>query len=111
MQGGAGQGVHMPKPLKQTNLTIIFTWIKGHANFEGNNVADTVSKWISSHIHIPANQLSPPDSPTILYHNTPLPGKITAKHTKLLHEAHTHTTTSTSRLAPPFFSPPHGSPD
>ena len=38
----------------------------------------------------PANQLPPPDSPTILYHNTHLPGKISAKHTKHLHEAHTH---------------------
>ena len=40
----------------QTNLTIIFTWIKGHADFEGNELADTVSKCISFHIYIPANK-------------------------------------------------------
>ena len=76
--------------LKKTNLTIIFTWIKGHANFEGNNVADTISKWISSHIHIPTNQLTPPEFPSILHNNTPVPGKVTTKHTKHLHDAHTH---------------------
>ena len=46
--------------LKKTNLTIIFTWIQGHANFKGNNVADTISKWISSHIHVSTNQFTPP---------------------------------------------------
>ena len=32
----------------------------------------------------------PSDSPSILYHNTALPCKVTAKHTKHLHDAHIH---------------------
>ena len=76
--------------LKNINFTIIFTWIKGHANFEGNDMADTVSKWISSHIHVSANQLTPPELPSILHHNTPLPSKISTKYTKHLHSAHAH---------------------
>ena len=76
--------------LKNINFTIIFTWIKGHANFEGNDMADTVSKWISSHIHVPANHLTPPELPSILHHNTPLHGKISTKYTKHLHSVHAH---------------------
>ena len=77
--------------LKNLDLPLTLTWIKGHASFEGDDVANTVSKCIytvskciSSHIHVPVNHLTPPDVPSILYHNTPPPGKITTKHTKHL---------------------------
>ena len=53
-------------------------------------MADTVSKWISSHIQISANQLTPLELPSILHLNTPLPGKISTKHTKHLHHFHAH---------------------
>ena len=38
---------HLLEHLK--HVTILFTWIKGHANFPGNDAADSVSKWSTTH--------------------------------------------------------------
>ena len=82
---------HLPwQLLKKSNVAFILTWIGSHASFEGNDVADTESKWISSHIHTGSNQRGPPDFPSILYQNTPLPVKTTNKHTKHLNNVHKH---------------------
>ena len=65
--------------LHNTHLHIIFTWIKGHADFAGNEHSDKISKWISLNLHQHPEHHNP-DTFHFIYHNhTPLPGRITRK--------------------------------
>ena len=74
---------HLLQHLK--HVTILFTWIKGHANFPGNDAADTVSKWSTIHFDY---LLSPTTSTQLAINQTPLPGKVTSKLMK--HKLPTH---------------------
>ena len=74
---------HLLQHLK--HITILFTWIKGHADFPGNDAADSVSKWSTTHFDY---LLSPTTSTQFAINQTPLPGKITSKLTK--HQLPTH---------------------
>ena len=74
---------HLLQHLK--HIAILFAWIKGHANFPGNDAADSVSKWSTTHFDY---LLSPTTSTQLAINQTPLPGKITSKLTK--HQLPTH---------------------
>ena len=67
------------------HLNILFTWIKGHAGFPRNDTADSIAKWITLHLSL---HITPSSSTTLALQQTPLPGKITTKHTK--HKLPTH---------------------
>ena len=67
------------------HITILFTWIKGHANFPSNDIADSVSKWSTTHFNC---LLSPTTSTLMALNQTPLTGKITSRLTK--HKLPTH---------------------
>ena len=76
--------------LHNTQLRIIFTWIKGHADFDGNDHSDTISKWVSLNLHQHPEHHNP-DTFHFIYHNhTPLPGRITRKTVKHLLPNHKH---------------------
>ena len=74
---------HLLQHLK--HIAILFTWIKGHADFPGNDAPDSVSKWSTTHFDY---LLSPTTSTQLAINQTPLPGKITSKLTK--HQLPTH---------------------
>ena len=69
------------------HVTILFTWIKGHANFPGNDFADSVSKWSTTHFDY---LLSATATTHLAINRTPLPSKITSKPTKHKFPAHQH---------------------
>ena len=76
--------------LRNTHLHIIFTWIKGQADFAGNEHSDKISKWISLNLHQHPEHHNP-DTFHFIYHNhTPLPGRITRKTVKHLLTSHKH---------------------
>ena len=76
--------------LHNTHLHIIFTWIKGHADFDGNEHSDKISKCVSLNLHQHPEHHNP-DTFHFIYHNhTPLPGRITRKTVKHLLPNHKH---------------------
>ena len=54
--------------LHNTHLHIIFTWIKGHADFAGNEHSYKICKWISLNLHQHPEHHSP-DAFHFIYHN------------------------------------------
>ena len=56
--------------LHSSPLHIIFTWIKGHADFPGNDYSDAISKWASNNINYPPGS----------HHQIPLTSFITSAH-------------------------------
>ena len=89
-------------------IQLIFTWIKGHADFPGNDTVDTISKWITTHvhIHIHPNHYLPSSTTNIHLQHIPIPSKVTSKHTK--HSPFTNITISTFHSAMTSFSTLHG---
>ena len=81
---------HILNFLHNTHLHMIFTWIKGHADFNGNEHSDKISKWVS--LNLPQHpENHNPDSSHFIYHNhTPVPGRITRKTVKHLLPSHKH---------------------
>ena len=76
--------------LHNTHLHKTFTWIKGHADFDGNEHSDKISKWVSLNLHQHPEHHNP-DTFHFIYHNhTPLPGRITRKTVKHLLPNHKH---------------------
>ena len=76
--------------LHNTHLHIILTWIKGHADFAGNEHSDRISEWVS--LNLPQHpEHHNPDTSHFMYHNhTPLPGRIGRKTVKHLLPNHEH---------------------
>ena len=64
--------------------------MKGHANFPGNDTANTISKWITTHAYFHLNLYLPTSTTIIHLQHTPTPGKVTSKHTKHLLPIHQH---------------------
>ena len=60
--------------LHSSPLHIIFTWIKGHGEFPGNDYSDVISKWASIHINYPPGSHQPSSTYFIYHQHTPLPG-------------------------------------
>ena len=69
---------------------IIFTWIKGYADFPGNDYSDAISKLASTHINYPRGSHQPSFTYFIYHQHTPLPGKVSLKSVKHLLPAHSH---------------------
>ena len=81
---------HIWNFLHNTLLHIILTWIKEHADFDGNEHSDKISKWVSLHLpqHLENHNT---DTSHFIYHNhTPVPGSITRKTVKHLLPSHKH---------------------
>ena len=76
--------------LHNTHIHIIFTWIKGHADFDGNEHSDRISKWVSINLHQHPEHHNPDTSHFIYHNHTPLPGRITRKTVKHLLPNHKH---------------------
>ena len=76
--------------LHNTQLHIIFTWIKGHADFVGNEHSERMCKWVS--LNLPQHpENHNPDTSHFIYHNhTPVPGRITRKTVKHLLTRYKH---------------------
>ena len=71
-------------------LHIILTWIKGHADFPGNDYSDAISKWSSHHINYPPGSNEPSSTYFINHQYTPLPSKVSFKFVKHLLPAHSY---------------------
>ena len=80
----------MLKSLSNLLLHKIFTWIKGHADFTGNEYSDTISKWASNNINYPPGSHHPSSTYFIYHQYTPLPGKVSLKSVKRLLPADSH---------------------
>ena len=82
--------------LHNTHLHIIFTWIKGHADFDGNEHSDKMSKWVSLNLHQHPEHHNPDTYTTIIHHcQDALHAKLSNTHSQAI-----NTTTYTYLLAP-----------
>ena len=70
--------------LHSSPLRIIFTWIKGHADFPGNDYSDAISKWAPNNINYPPRSHQP-NSTYFIYHHSQVRYPLNLSNTYSLH--------------------------